>query len=160
MSARGRNGRRRPRRFAVVRSRFNEGVTERLLAGALACLREHGVAEKDVDVIDVPGAWELPLAARLAADREDYAGIVALGCVIRGDTPHFDYVAGPAADGLARVALSARIPVAFGVLTTNTAEQALERAGGSQGNKGWDAALSVLEMAKLKRALERHRAQA
>lgn len=137
------------RRFAVVRSRFNEGVTERLLAGAIACLSAHGVADDDIDVISVPGAWELPFAASLAARRGEYAGIVAIGCVIRGDTPHFDYVAGPAADGLARVALDTGVPVAFGLLTTETAEQAFDRAGGRQGNKGWDAALSALELADL-----------
>lgn len=139
----------RRQRFAVVRSRFNERVTERLLAGAIACLQDHGVGEDDVDVISVPGAWELPFAASLAARRGGYAGIVAIGCVIRGDTPHFDYVAGPAADGLAHVPLETGVPVAFGLLTTNTAEQALDRAGGRQGNKGWDAALSALEMAGL-----------
>lgn len=147
---RRRGGGRRPGgRFAIVRSRFNEQITERLLAGALACLRDHGIAEGDVDVISVAGAWELPFAARLAASRGEYAGIVAIGCVIRGDTPHFDYVAGPAADGLARIAVETGVPVAFGLLTTNTTEQALERAGGKHGNKGWDAALSALEMAEL-----------
>jgi 6,7-dimethyl-8-ribityllumazine synthase len=150
----GHRGKHKRLRFAVVRSRFNELVTERLLAGALACLREHGVSEGDVDVISVPGAWELPYAASLAAKQGRYSAIVAIGCVIRGDTPHFDYVAGPTADGLARVALDADIPIALGLLTTNTADQALERAGGREGNKGWDAALSALEMAGLRATLD------
>jgi 6,7-dimethyl-8-ribityllumazine synthase len=107
-----------------------------------------------VDVVSVPGAWELPIAAKLAADTGRYAAIIALGCVIRGDTPHFDYVAGPAADGLARVSLSSGIPIAFGVLTTENAAQALARAGGREGNKGWDAALTALEMADLAARME------
>ena len=142
------------RRFAIVASRFNELITERLLAGALACLEHHGVTADDVDVISVPGAWELPIAAKLAADTGRYDAIIALGCVIRGDTPHFDYVAGPAAEGLARVSLSAGLPVAFGVLTTEDTAQALARAGGREGNKGWDAALTALEMADLAARME------
>jgi 6,7-dimethyl-8-ribityllumazine synthase len=142
------------RRFAIVVSRFNELITERLLAGARACLENHGVRTEDVDVISVPGAWELPIATKLAADRGLYDAIIALGCVIRGDTPHFDYVAGPAADGLARVSLSTGVPVAFGVLTTEDTAQALARAGGREGNKGWDAALTALEMADLAARLE------
>ncbi|MGH7467683.1 MAG: 6,7-dimethyl-8-ribityllumazine synthase [Longimicrobiales bacterium] len=136
------------RRFAIVVSRFNAQITERLLSGARACLLQHGVQEKSIDVVSVPGAWELPLAAQAAA-RGGYSAIIALGCVIRGDTPHFDYVAGAAAHGLERVSLQAAIPVAFGVLTTDTTEQALARAGGRDGNKGWDAALVALEMADL-----------
>ena len=140
-------------RIAIVLSRFNDKVTTRLLAGALACLAEYGVRREDVDVISVPGAWELPLAARLAAERGGYAAIVALGCVIRGETSHFDYVAGPAADGLARVADQTGIPVALGLLTTEDARQALSRAGGRHGNKGWDATEAALEMADLARRL-------
>ena len=136
------------RRFAIVLSRFNGSVTDRLLAGARACLIEHGVREDDIDVVSVPGAWELPIAAKAAAQR-DYAAIIALGCVIRGDTPHFDYVAGAAAQGLEQVSLEAGLPVAFGVLTTENAQQALSRAGGRDGNKGYDAALAALEMADL-----------
>jgi len=142
------------RRFAIVVSRFNEGITDRLLAGARACLAEHGVRDEAVDVISVPGAWELPIAADLAARRGSYAAILALGCVIRGETPHFDFVAGPAADGLARVALDHGVPVAFGLLTTEDAAQALERAGGRHGNKGRDAALAALELADLAHRLE------
>lgn len=146
------------RRFALVVSRFNELVTERLVAGARSCLVQHGVAEGDIDVVWVPGAWELPLAAQRVVRRGGYAGVVALGCVIRGETPHFDYVAGGAANGLAAVSLEASIPVALGVLTTDTAEQALARAGGKAGNKGWEAALGVLEMAGLCQQLGGERA--
>lgn len=137
------------RRFAIVQSRFNATVTDRLLAGAHACLLEHGVLETDIDVIRVPGAWELPFAAMQAARSGDYDAIIALGCVIEGETRHFDYVAGPAADGLARVALDTGVPVTLGLLTTATPEQALARAGGRHGNKGWDAAAAALELADL-----------
>jgi 6,7-dimethyl-8-ribityllumazine synthase len=147
------------KRFALVASRFNELVTERLVAGARSCLVQHGVVEDDVDLLWVPGAWELPLAARAAVLRGGYAGIVALGCVIRGETPHFDYVAGGAANGLAAVGLEADIPVGLGLLTTDTADQALARAGGKSGNKGWEAALSVLEMVGLLEILEEDRAR-
>jgi 6,7-dimethyl-8-ribityllumazine synthase len=141
-------------RIAIVTSRFNEQVTTRLLAGALACLEHHGIARDDIDVVSVPGAWELPFAARLVAERGDCGAIVALGCVIRGETSHFDFVAGPAADGLARVADSTRVPVALGLLTTDDLAQALARAGGRLGNKGWDAAEAALEMADLARRLQ------
>ena len=129
-------------------SRFNALITDRLLAGARACLTEHGVAPDAIDVVSVPGAWELPVAAQ-AATKRGYAAVIALGCVIRGDTPHFEYVAGAAAHGLERVSLEAGLPVAFGVLTTEDTHQALARAGGREGNKGWDAALVALEMADL-----------
>jgi 6,7-dimethyl-8-ribityllumazine synthase len=148
------------KRFALVASRFNELVTERLVAGARSCFTQHGVAEDDLDLIWVPGAWELPLGARGALRRGGYDGIVALGCVIRGETPHFDYVAGGAASGLATIGLEAEIPVGLGLLTTDTAEQALARAGGKSGNKGWEAALSVLEMAGLLDILGEDRARA
>jgi len=148
------------RRFAIVVSRFNDAITDRLLAGARACLTEHGVREEAVDVFTVPGAWELPIAADLAARRGAYAAIIALGCVIRGETPHFDYVAGPAADGLARVAIDRGVPVTFGLLTTDDATQALDRAGGRHGNKGRDAALAALELADLAQRLEVPRADA
>jgi 6,7-dimethyl-8-ribityllumazine synthase len=133
-------------RVAVVVSRFNELVTEKLLAGARARLTELGVADTAVDVVWVPGAFELPLAAAAAAATGRYRAIVALGCVIRGETPHFDYVAGEAARGLQSVALSYRIPVGFGVLTTDSFEQAVDRAGGAAGNKGADAADAALRM--------------
>jgi 6,7-dimethyl-8-ribityllumazine synthase len=143
------------KRFALAVSRFNELVTEQLLDGAQACLRHHGVADEDIDVAWVPGAWELPPAAKRLALSDRYAGVVALGCVIRGETPHFDYVAGEASRGLADIALAATVPVTFGVLTTETLEQAMARAGGRDGNKGWDAALSALEMADLFTQLEK-----
>jgi 6,7-dimethyl-8-ribityllumazine synthase len=136
------------RRFAIIVSRFNALITDRLLAGARACLAEHGVGADAIDVVSVPGAWELPVAAQ-AATKRGYAAVIALGCVIRGDTPHFEYVAGAAAHGLERVSLEAGLPVAFGVLTTEDTHQALARAGGREGNKGWDAALVALEMADL-----------
>lgn len=140
--------------FALVVSRFNELITERLLEGARAALLQHGVAPEAVDVVWVPGAWELPGAVRRVAQTERYAAVIALGCVIRGETPHFDYVAGQAARGLGAVALEATVPIPFGVLTTETAEQALARAGGKSGNKGWEAALAALEMADLYGQLE------
>lgn len=142
------------RRFAIIVSRFNDNVTSRLVAGARACLEEHGVAETQIDVLSVPGAWELPIAAGMVARRRRHAAIIALGCVIRGETPHFDYVAGPAADGLSLVALNTGIPVTFGLLTTEDLPQALARAGGRHGNKGWDAALAALEMADLDARLD------
>ncbi|HSJ12933.1 MAG TPA: 6,7-dimethyl-8-ribityllumazine synthase [Longimicrobiales bacterium] len=145
----------RGRRFAIAVSRFNEPITERLAMGARACLLEYGVRAEDITVVHVPGAWELPLAAQWLA-RQRPAGVIALGCIIRGDTPHFEYVAGAAAEGLARVSLDAGIPVAFGVLTTEDTEQALARAGGKEGNKGWEAALAVLEMMALSDRLEGH----
>ncbi|MEO8194560.1 MAG: 6,7-dimethyl-8-ribityllumazine synthase [Gemmatimonadales bacterium] len=137
------------RRIAVVASRFNETVTRALVDGALDALIRHGAASDDVDVLWVPGAWELPLAVRRAMATERYEAVVALGAVIRGDTPHFDYVAGEASRGLAEAARDSDIPVGFGLLTCDTMEQALERCGGSHGNKGWDAALAALEMASL-----------
>lgn len=136
------------RRFAIVVSRFNANVTDRLLTGALACLEEFGVRDDDVDIFSVPGAWELPITA-LHAARNGYASVIAIGCVIRGDTPHFDYVAGGAAQGLAQVSVETGVPVVFGVLTTDDLTQALDRAGGKAGNKGWEAALTALEMADL-----------
>jgi len=146
------------KRFAIVASRFNELVTERLVAGARGCFVQHGVDEGAIDLIWVPGAWEIPPAVRRVARSGRYDGVVAVGCVIRGETPHFDYVAGGAANGLAAIALEADIPVVFGVLTTDTPDQALARAGGKSGNKGWDAALAALEMADLYGKLERDRA--
>lgn len=143
------------RRVAIIASRFNETITDRLIAGAHACLLAHGVAEDDIEQISVPGAFELPLAARLAADTGRFDAIVALGCVIRGETAHFDFVAGPASDGLARVSLDSGLPVGFGLLTTETPEQAYARAGGALGNKGWEAAEVALELADLAQRLRR-----
>jgi 6,7-dimethyl-8-ribityllumazine synthase len=137
------------RRFAVVASRFNQHVVERLVDGALDALTRHGAAVDDIDVVWVPGAWELPLAARRALASERYNALVAVGAVIRGDTPHFDYVAGEASRGLARASEEFDTPIGFGLLTCDTDEQAEARAGGAHGNKGWDAALAALEMADL-----------
>jgi 6,7-dimethyl-8-ribityllumazine synthase len=137
------------RRIAVVASRFNENVTRALVDGALDALVKHGVGFDDIDVLWVPGAWELPLAVRRAAGTERYDAIVALGAVIRGDTPHFDYVAGESSRGLADASRDLEVPLGFGLLTCDTMEQALERCGGAHGNKGWDASVAALEMADL-----------
>lgn len=148
------------KRVSVVVSRFNAEVTEALLEGALATLAEHGAAEADVEVIRVPGAWELPGAVGQVLRRGSVDAVVALGCVIRGETPHFEYVAGEAARGLGALAARADVPVIFGVLTTDTLEQALIRAGGKgegtssdSSNKGREAVLAALEMADLYRML-------
>jgi 6,7-dimethyl-8-ribityllumazine synthase len=135
------------RRIAVVASRFNESVTQPLVDGALDALVRHGVAADDVDVVWVPGAFELPVAARTLLASERYDALVAVGAVIRGETPHFDYVAGEASRGLAQAAQDAGVPIGFGVLTCDTMAQAMDRAGGAHGNKGWDAAIAALEMA-------------
>ena len=139
----------RGRRFAVLASRFNETITQPLVDGALDALVKHGAAPHDVDVVWVPGAWELPAAARRLLALERYHAVVALGAVIRGDTPHFDYVAGEASRGLADASALYETPVGFGLLTCDTIEQAEARAGGAHGNKGWDAAVAALEMADL-----------
>ena len=138
----------------VVVSRFNETITHRLVEGALDALVRHGVAFDDIDVLWVPGAWELPFAVRRAAATERYDCLVALGAVIRGDTPHFDYVAGESSRGLAVASADFDIPIAFGVLTCDTMAQAEARAGGEHGNKGWDAALAAMEMADLFQRLD------
>ncbi|MEZ4422704.1 MAG: 6,7-dimethyl-8-ribityllumazine synthase [Gemmatimonadota bacterium] len=143
------------RRVAVVVSRFNSLITDALLSGALDALRRHGTADDAVDVVRVPGAWELPGAVARVLERGGYDAVVTLGCVIRGATPHFDYVAGEAARGIGEMARTAPVPITFGVLTTDTLEQALERAGSKAGNKGWDAAVSALEMIGVYAALER-----
>lgn len=141
------------RRFALIVSRFNEVVTEELLEGAVEALLSHGVAVSDIEIVRVPGAWELPGAASRAARRGGLDGIIALGCVIRGETPHFDFVAGEAARGLAALSRDFHLPISFGVLTTETLEQALVRSGNGGPNRGADAALSALEMANLYREL-------
>lgn len=137
------------RRIAVVVSRFNEAITQCLVDGAMDALTRHGVAYDDIDVVWVPGAWELPAAARALLASERYHALVALGAVIRGDTPHFDVVARESTSGLANVAAEYDTPVTLGVLTCDTMEQAAARAGGTHGNKGWDAAIAALEMADL-----------
>jgi len=142
------------RRIAVVASRFNESITRALVDGAMDALVRHGTRFDDIDLLWVPGAWELPLAVRGALASERYDAIVALGAVIRGETPHFDYVAGEASRGLSGAATQADIPVGFGLLTCDSMEQAEARAGGAHGNKGWDAALAALEMADLMQQLD------
>jgi 6,7-dimethyl-8-ribityllumazine synthase len=142
-------------RFAIVAARFNGFIVEHLVQGALDGLRRHGVDVDDrVDVIHVPGAWEIPLACQKAAASGRYAAVIACGCVIRGATAHFDYVAGGVASGTADVALQTGVPVLFGVLTTDTIEQAIERSGTKAGNKGFEAALGALEMVDLLRRME------
>ena len=142
-------------RVGVVVARFNQAVTDALLAGALEALTKHGVADDAIDVAVVPGAFELPLCASRLAAAGRYDTIVCLGAVIRGETPHFDFVAGEAARGLAEVARQYDLPVSFGVLTTDDMAQALARAGGSHGNKGYDAAVTALEMVQVLRAVQR-----
>ena len=141
-------------RFCVVITRFNDFVVEPLLRGALDALKRHGAADRQIEIVRVPGAFDLPVAARKLALSRRYEALIALGAVIRGQTPHFEYVAGECASGLARIALESGVPIAFGVLTTDTMEQAVDRAGGKAGNKGADAALAALEMANLLRRLE------
>ncbi len=142
------------RKFALVVSRFNEFVTHSLLEGAVDCLLRHGVTRDQLTVVRVPGSFEIPVAVARLARSKQYDGIVALGAVIRGNTPHFDYVASEVAKGCAQVSLETEVPVGFGVLTCDNLEQALERAGTKAGNKGADAAMSVLEMTDLFRQLE------
>lgn len=139
-------------RIGVVVSRFNEFITEQLAKGAFEMLEKHGCAPENVHLVKVPGAWELPIAAKALAARCD--AIVALGAVVRGDTPHFEYVAGGAADGLQRVSLETGVPIAFGVLTTDDMQQAMDRAGGKSGNKGAEAAEVAIELANLMRQLK------
>lgn len=141
-------------RFGLVVSRFNSLVAERLLEGALDCLYRHGAREEDVTVVKVPGAWELPLVADRLASGGKFHAVVALGALIRGETPHFDVIAAECAKGLAQVGLARQVPVSFGVLTCDTMDQALDRAGGKAGNKGWEAALAAIEMAQVWRAVE------
>jgi 6,7-dimethyl-8-ribityllumazine synthase len=136
-------------RFVIVVSRFNGFIVEQLLKAAVDTLQRHGAQPQDIDVVNVPGAFEIPLAAQQAALTKNYQAVIALGAVIRGATPHFDYVAGECAKGLGSVALQQGVPVAFGVLTVDTIEQAIERAGTKAGNKGVDAALTAIEMVNL-----------
>lgn len=137
------------RRIVVVASRFNESVVKKLVDGALEALVKYGVLFDDIDVVWVPGAWELPLTARWLLDSERYDGVVAVGAVIRGETAHFDYIAGEASRGLAAASTESEIPIGFGVLTCDTDDQAEARAGGAHGNKGFDAAVATLEMIDL-----------
>ena len=141
-------------RFGIVASRYNDFIVDRLLDAAVATLTKHGVAPTDIEVVRVPGAFETPLAIKKLAASRRYQALIALGCVIRGATAHFDYVAGEASRGIANVSLTDEIPVGFGILTVDTIEQAIERAGTKAGNKGVDAALAAIQMANVLRQLE------
>ena len=142
-------------KIGLVVSRFNEFITQKLLAGAQDALLRHGVSKDNIDVAWVPGAFELPLAVKALAQRGDYDAIIALGCIIRGATAHFDYVVAEVSKGISRLNLELNLPVIFGVLTTETIEQAIERAGTKAGNKGWEAAQSAIEMANLLKQISR-----
>jgi 6,7-dimethyl-8-ribityllumazine synthase len=141
-------------RFAIVASRFNHFVVDRLVEGAIDALVRHGAQPQAITIVRVPGAWELPLVVRRLAASDKIDAVIALGAVIRGATPHFDYIAGEATKGLAAAAGASNVPIVFGVLTTDTIEQAIERAGTKAGNKGWDAAVGAIEMIALGRALD------
>lgn len=136
-------------KFGIVVSRFNELITSKLLDGAIDCLKRHGAGEEDVEIFYCPGSFEIPLVAKKIAQTGKYSAIICLGAVIRGETPHFDYIASEVSKGIAQVQLETGVPVAFGILTTDDVEQALNRAGIKSGNKGWDAALTAIEMANL-----------
>lgn len=140
-------------KFGIVVSRFNDFITGRLLEGAQDALVRHGAKDDDIEAVKVPGAFEIPLAAKKMAASGKYDAVICLGTVIRGSTPHFDYVAGEVSKGVAQVGLESSVPLAFGVLTTDTIEQAVERAGTKSGNKGWDAAITAIEMAQLMKKL-------
>ena len=140
-------------RIGVVVSRFNSVITERLLSGALDALRRHGVLEEAIEVAHVPGAFEIPLLAELMASSGRFDAVVCLGALVKGETPHFDFIAGWAVSEIGRLMLAHRVPVALGILTTNSVEQALERSGAKHGNKGYDAAMTAIEMANLRKSL-------
>jgi 6,7-dimethyl-8-ribityllumazine synthase len=141
------------KKFGILVGRFNEFIGKRLLEGALDCLIRHGAKEEQISVVWVPGTFEMPAVAKRLVTGKKYDALVCLGAVLRGDTPHFDFIAGEAAKGIAKVGMEAGIPVIFGVITADTLEQAIERAGTKSGNKGWTAALSAIEMANLYRVL-------
>lgn len=138
-----------PHRFAIVVSRWNEFITTRLLSGTLDALHRHGAADENLTQVWVPGSWEIPLAARQLAGTGRFAAVICVGCVIRGQTPHFDYVAAEVAKGIAHVSLETGVPITFGIITADSLEQAIDRAGTKAGNKGADAALAAIEMANL-----------
>jgi 6,7-dimethyl-8-ribityllumazine synthase len=140
-------------RFALIAARFNSAIVDQLLAGALEGLKRHSVPDDAIDIVRVPGSFEIPLIAQRLAGSGKYAAVICLGAVIRGDTDHYDYVAGEAASGVARAALATNVPVIFGILTCDTLEQAINRAGAKSGNKGFDAALTAIEMVNLLRNL-------
>jgi len=141
-------------RFAIVVSRFNSLITERLLSGALDALHRSGAAEGDVEVVRVPGSWEMPVIVKAVLAQKRHHAVICLGAVIRGDTPHNEYVASEAAKGIAQASMEAGIPVAFGVLTTNSLDQAIDRAGAKSGNKGFEAAVSAIETANLLKGIQ------
>jgi len=141
-------------KFAVVVSRFNHFITDRLLEGALDALKRHDAGDDAIEIVRVPGAFEMPLAARKMAGSGRFDAVICLGCVVRGATPHFDYVAAEVSKGIAASSLETGVPVSFGVLTTDNLEQAIERSGSKSGNKGWDAALSAIEMANLFKVMQ------
>jgi 6,7-dimethyl-8-ribityllumazine synthase len=141
-------------KIAIVLSLFNEFIGQKLLEGALKSLKENNVDDNNIDIVKVPGAFEIPLAAEKLASLRKYDSILCLGAVIRGETPHFDYVADAASSGILQVSLKYSLPIAFGVLTTNNVEQAVERAGGKHGNKGYDIAITALEMADLMKKIK------
>ncbi|SPF42895.1 riboflavin synthase beta chain [Syntrophobacter sp. SbD1] len=136
-------------KFGIIVSRFNDFIGDRLLGGAIDALKRNGADEQNLDIFKVPGAFEIPLIAKKVAESGKYDAVICLGAVIRGGTPHFDYVAAEVSKGIAHVAMEAGVPISFGVLTTDTLEQAIERAGAKSGNKGWDAAFAAIEMANL-----------
>lgn len=140
-------------KFAIIASRFNDFITSRLLDGAMDALLRHGASDSDIDIVKVPGSFEIPPVARTIARSGKYNAVICLGAVIRGATPHFEYVSAEVSKGVAAVSMETGMPVIFGVLTTDTIEQAIERAGTKSGNKGWDAALSAIEMANLMKRL-------
>ena len=142
------------KRFALVVSRFNDLVTTRLLDGALDCLQRHGAVDEDIEVAWVPGAFELPVVAQKMAQTGRFDVVTCLGCIVRSDTPHFDYVAGESSKGIARVALDTGVPITFGVITADTVDQAVQRAGVKSGNRGWDAGMNAVEMASLMSAIK------
>jgi 6,7-dimethyl-8-ribityllumazine synthase len=137
------------KKFGIVASRFNDFITEKLVGGAIDAILRCGGSDTDIDLVKVPGAFEIPLVAKLLADKQRYDAIICLGAVIRGATPHFDYVSAEVSKGIATVSLDANVPVIFGILTTDSIEQAIERAGTKSGNKGWSAAMSAIEMVNL-----------
>jgi 6,7-dimethyl-8-ribityllumazine synthase len=137
------------KKFALIVSRFNDFITEKLLSGALDALIRNGAADQDIEVVRVPGAFEIPLVAKKMAKTKRFDAVIGLGAVIRGSTPHFDYVSAEVSKGIAAVSMESEVPVIFGVITTDTIEQAIERAGTKSGNKGWSAAMAAVEMANL-----------
>ncbi len=143
------------KRFALVVSRFNDFVSDRLLAGALDALDRHGARDEDIDIVKVPGSFEIPLMAKKMVEKDKYDAVICLGAVIRGSTPHFEYVSSEVSKGIAMVGLESGVPVIFGVVTTDTLEQAIERAGTKAGNKGWAAAEAAMEMANLVESVEK-----